>query len=193
MRIKRYLILGVLLSLLSAVLTVQAQGLKAPAWELKDGDGQTISFPRNNDKHTILLFWATWCPFCKNLMPHIQSIVDEYGDDKVEVLAINVFEDGDPLEYLTERAYEFHHLPDGEPVAKIYGVQGTPGLFLVNPAGEVAFDLSRLQQAPKRVEGASKNWQRATRIAPFWAAKLRQALDFSIAYTEHNKQSQEKS
>jgi hypothetical protein len=33
-----------------------------------------------------VLFWATWCPYCKALMPHVQSNLDEYGK-QVRVVA----------------------------------------------------------------------------------------------------------
>jgi len=54
----------------------------------------------------ILFFWATWCPYCKALMPHLQSLRFEYGD-RVKILAINLIDaDGDPVEYVRNAGYD---------------------------------------------------------------------------------------
>ena len=65
---------------------------KAPSFETTDAAGNTLRYPQDLEGPTIVLFWATWCPYCKSLMPHLQSVVDEYGGE-VEVIALNFRED----------------------------------------------------------------------------------------------------
>jgi hypothetical protein len=45
-------------------------------------------------------------------MPHLQSIRLEYGD-AVEILAINIMEDGDPVRYIADAGYDFTLLLSG--------------------------------------------------------------------------------
>ena len=148
--------------------------VKAAHWELTDVDGEVVAFDGQFDRPTILLFWATWCPFCKQLMPHLQSIKDQYGED-VDILALNVFEDDDPAEYLEEYGYQFRLIPNADSVGPKYGVKGTPGLFLVDQSGNVRYNLYDVRQT-KAIPEDIKRWQRAARLAPMWAAELRRVM-----------------
>ena len=152
-----------------------------PAFELANSDGQSLRYPEDLDGPTIVLFWASWCPYCKALMPHLQSIVDEY-DGAIEVLALNFRDDEDPMEYISERGFDFQVFPQSDPVAKLWGVKGTPGLFLTDATGRVVFSNFAIKEndypadASERVE-EMKHYQKAARKAPFWAARLRLAID----------------
>jgi len=47
----------------------------APDWTLTSESGETVTLSEvAAEQPVILLFWATWCPYCKSLMPHIQSV-----------------------------------------------------------------------------------------------------------------------
>lgn len=164
-------------ALLSATPALAFDPVDAPAFEAIDVDGQAIAVGGQRDRPAVLFFWATWCPYCKQFMPHLQSIVDEYGG--VDVLSISVFEedDGDPAGYLEEYGFEFRLVEEGEAIASEYGVRGTPGVFVVDTEGRIRWHLGLAMQDEERVAGLSKHWQRATRRAPFWAAELRGALD----------------
>jgi thiol-disulfide isomerase/thioredoxin len=152
-----------------------------PAFELADSDGQSLHYPEDLSGPTIVLFWASWCPYCKALMPHLQSIVDEY-EGEIEVLAVNFRDDEDPQNYVSERGYDFRLFLQGDPVAKRWGVRATPGLFLVDETGRVVFSNYAIKEhdypadASERVE-EMKHYQKAARKAPFWAARLRLAID----------------
>ena len=78
---------------------------QSPAVNLADSDGQNLRYPDDLDGPAIVLFWASWCPYCKALMPHLQSIVDEY-DGEIEILALNFRDDDDPREYISERGFD---------------------------------------------------------------------------------------
>ncbi len=158
-----------------------ADSLVAPDWTLVAADGQAINLnDESQNQTTVLLFWATWCPYCKALMPHLQSVVLEYGD-KVKVLAINIMEDGDPVEFIENAGYDFTLLPNGDDVADTYGVSGTPGVFVVDHNRVIRFDLRRLPiLETSRTGKPTSNRRRAAYHAPYWAAVIRQSIDAVI-------------
>ena len=152
-----------------------------PDFEISEPDGNIFNYPESLEKPTIILFWATWCPYCKALMPHLQSIIDEYPG-QVQVLALNFKDDDDPALYLEERGYDFRLILHSEEVAQSWGVKGTPGLFLANPAGRVLFSRGAIPAEAYRPDSSEndkplKHYQKAARRAPLWAARLRMAID----------------
>jgi len=155
----------------------------AEPFRLQTPAGASVGFSgKSQAPATVLFFWASWCPFCKALMPHLQSVLDQYGHD-VQLLAINIMEDGDPAAFLSDSGYDWTLLLNGDAVAKTYGVHGTPGLFVVDRSGATVFDLSRVQATAalqKRLAGADSRPRKASRLAPYWAAELRRALDPAI-------------
>ncbi|RSD25019.1 redoxin domain-containing protein [Mesobacillus subterraneus] len=73
-----------------AKLSSLREGAEAPDFELNTLDGQTIKLSDYRGKKVILNFWATWCPPCKAEMPHMQNFYEEYQDQGVEILAVNL-------------------------------------------------------------------------------------------------------
>src|SRR5262249_21362197 len=88
-----------------ALLTV---GQKAPDFELKDPDGQTIKLSSLKGKVVVLDFWATWCGPCKMAMPGIQKLHEEFKGKPVKVFGVNIWEkDGDPVAYMASKKYTY--------------------------------------------------------------------------------------
>lgn len=153
----------------------------APDWTLTSSEGEATRLSAEvRQQPVILFFWATWCPYCKALMPHLQSIRLEHGDE-VKILAINFVEKGDPAGFIKDLGYDFVVLPDGDEVATIYGVYGTPGLILVDQDQQIRFDL-RYLPPPDLPESAGKSSHRkkAAYLAPYWAAELRKSIDLVL-------------
>ncbi|MGB5490955.1 MAG: TlpA disulfide reductase family protein [Woeseiaceae bacterium] len=151
----------------------------APDWSLVSSSGETVRLSEEvKQQTTVLFFWATWCPYCKALMPHLQSIRLEYGNE-VEILAINFREDDDPVAFMQEAGYDFTILPDGDAVAEVFGVHATPGLIIVDSQRQIRFDLRKLpkQDPQKPGKQAGSHRSKAAYRAPYWAAEIRKGID----------------
>lgn len=182
---RKTLIIGMAsLLLASTVLTAHgepANSGSAPDWTLTAADGSEIVLSEVVDEQPVILFfWATWCPFCKALMPHLQSIRLEYGD-QVEILAIQIRDKADAVAFIEEAGYAFTVLSHGDAVADLYDVYATPGVILVDPSMRMRFDLrdAASQPAPADVDAMSHGRKAAYR-APYWAAEIRKALDIVL-------------
>lgn len=160
------------------------EGRPAPPLRLNDPAGVERSLEElAAGRPTVVLFWASWCPYCKALMPHLQSLLDEFGSERVEVVAVNLWEENPEdwrPDYLAA-GYDFRVLLQGEEAAKDWKVGATPGLFLVGADGKVLFDRNARTFAPQRrdpalLAGTLGNPQKAARVAPLWAAELRKAI-----------------
>ncbi len=115
-------------------------GDKAPDFQLKLLDGTDVSMASLKGKVVVLDFWATWCGPCKQVMPTIQKLSDEFKDKGAVVLGVNTFERGDGAakKYMDSKKFTYGCLLKGDPLAEAYGVTGIPTLILINKDGTIA-------------------------------------------------------
>ena len=137
-------------------------------WTGTDFSGDEVSFPEVLDgKPTVTVFWATWCPYCQALMPYLGEVQSEYGDDQINILTINVFEDGelDPAAHIAELDFPMIAVANGDSIAEIYGVRFTPGLMIMDGDGTHVWTR------------ASTDLPAGQEVAEFWAGQIREQLD----------------
>lgn len=136
--------LGAALLALATALPAAAveQGDVAPPWTARDFAGHTVEFPAVAEgKPTVVVFWATWCPYCKAFMPFLKGIAADYAPQGVKVVAIDAKEDGrgDPRAYVQSLGFSPIAVANGDEIAKAYGIQYIPGLLIVDGKGKVAY------------------------------------------------------
>lgn len=159
-----------------ALVSPHARAAPAPDFATVAVDGSTIKLSEEvGEQTTVLFFWASWCPYCKALMPHLHSVRLEYGND-VRIFAIHFRDDAEGAAYVAEMGYDFTVIPEGDNIAKRYGVHSTPGLVIPDEKLEIRFDLRDLQRRELPAD-LSTHTQKAAFRAPFWAAEIRKAID----------------
>ncbi len=117
-------------------------GSTAPDWSLQTKDNETLNFYGDSDgKVSVIFFWATWCPYCATLMPHMEVVYRKYRNKGLKFYAISTNEDGklDPLEYFEHKKYSYTLLLNGDVVAKEYGVKGTPAVYVLDKSKKVIY------------------------------------------------------
>lgn len=165
------------LALLALAAAFEAAADTAPNFATVTADGTPITLEDTvRDKQVVLFFWASWCPYCKALMPHLQSLKLEYGDD-LEIVAIHFRDDADGQAFIEGEAYDFVVIPDGGAIARRYGVHATPGIVIPDASLDIRFDLRDLQrrELPQSDEELNHR-QKAGFRAPYWAAEIRKTL-----------------
>lgn len=67
---------------------------QAPAFTLQNAQGQNVSLADFKGKVLILDFWATWCPPCRDEIPHFIELLKEYGEKGLQVVGVSVDQQG---------------------------------------------------------------------------------------------------
>ena len=174
------LLLTVVLAFASFTPQTFADTTTAPSFTTKDAAGDDVSLPSRQPGVDVYLFWATWCPYCKALMPHLQSMQIEYGDD-VRVYALQIRDDEDPVAFMEDHGYNFVLLPKADAVMESYGVRSIPAVFLVDQNGHIHFNLYQMIFDDNEAYKALGHRQKSARRAPYWAAAMRTEIDQIIA------------
>jgi thiol-disulfide isomerase/thioredoxin len=159
---------GALIALLALPAIAVEQGDRAPAWRGVDFNGLPVEFPALLDgKPTVVVFWATWCNYCKAFMPYLESIQNDYGTDRINILTVNAKEDGsgNPAQYIAGLSVDTIAVANGDAIAEAYGVEFIPGLMVISPDGTV--DYRR----------AWTDLPAGERVASFWSRQVRRSLD----------------
>lgn len=159
---------------------VYAENLKAPAFTMADADDTEISFPRQQSGVDVYLFWASWCPYCKALMSHLQTMQTDYGDN-IKIFAFNIRDEEDPWFFMQEKGYDFTLMPNADPIMPLYGVQGIPALFLVDGEGLIRFNLYEVMFNDSDGFKALSHGKKAASRAPDWSAEIRRNIDRILA------------
>ncbi len=130
-----------------------AAGSRAADFKLETLDGQTVSLQSLRGKVVFLNVWATWCGPCREEMPSMQTLYDDFkGNKDFVMLAASQDTSGRSVvaSYVAKNGFHFTILLDPEnKISETYDVSGVPETFIIDRKGQIvahhmgAFDWSR--------------------------------------------------
>lgn len=117
------------------------EGFLAPDFSLKTLEGKTMTLSELHGQAVLVNLWATWCPPCRSEMPAIQKLYEEYQDQGLEVLAVNMTYQDNPqavFPFAEENMLTFPILleENGE-MAHRYELRSLPSSFFINRDGTI--------------------------------------------------------
>jgi peroxiredoxin len=117
-----------------------AAGKLAANFKLKDLKGDEISLASLRGKVVFLNIWATWCAPCREEMPSIESLYNDFKANKdFVVLAVSQDTDGGSVRPFVEQNHiRFTVLLDPRnEVGERYDVNGIPETFIIGRDGRI--------------------------------------------------------
>ena len=114
-------------------------------FELKDTDNKTVTLDDYKGKVTIVDVWGTWCPPCREEIPHFVDLYKQYKDKGLEIVGINCNENGTQDEVKKTikdfaKKYRIEYkcvLNDDKIESKIPDFQGYPTTLFLDRSGTV--------------------------------------------------------
>ena len=70
-------------------------GFLAPDFELKSLSGETVNLSDLQGHAVLVNLWATWCPPCREEMPTLEKMYNEYKQQGFVVLGVNMTKQDD--------------------------------------------------------------------------------------------------
>jgi peroxiredoxin len=128
----------------------------APDFTLKVHEGQDFTLSSLKGKSAALLvFFATWCPFCMEEVPALIEFQKAYGEKGAPVYAIDIKEDSRTIgRFVKTKGVNYRILLDSDAkVAAEYHVEGIPLLVAVGKDGMVKY---RGHELPKDLDAFVK-------------------------------------
>ena len=117
---------------------VAAPAEVAPDFALKDLQGRNFKLSEQRGKPVLLVFGATWCPSCREEIPHLKEIYAKYTSKGLVIVNVDV----DEPQAQVARFAEKYKLPyrvvvdERARVARNYHVWGVPNFILLDKEGK---------------------------------------------------------
>jgi thiol-disulfide isomerase/thioredoxin len=111
----------------------------APAFLVRDIEGNVVSTADWHGKVVLLNFWATWCPPCREEIPELIELESRYKD-RLQIVGVSLDDDGpDEVEKFAKNKGINYPIvmASREMLVEYGGVPALPTLFVVNPDGKV--------------------------------------------------------
>lgn len=130
---------------------------KAPSFELPDRQGQFHSLSDYRGQVVFLNFWASFCAPCREEMPSMESLVRQYQDRGMVMIAVSVDESWADVDRFMnsflpgERSAMTVLRDDTESTMHTYGTELLPETYIIDRQGRIVarfvgdYDWSRTE------------------------------------------------
>jgi peroxiredoxin len=140
----RFLVAGVFLLLANTVFALDESPV-APEFTLQSLSAGKLSLSDYRGKVVLLNFWATWCMPCRQEMPSMERLWQQYQNKGFAILAVSTDEGGASRvkSFVKRLKLSFPVVLDADSkVSDLYQVSGLPVSFLVDRQGRVAAKIT---------------------------------------------------
>jgi len=138
-----------------ATLKLLGTGMTAPDFTATDIEGSEVRFSEIDKKNILLVFWASWCPHCTEIVPGLTGIYENYSD-ALEIIAISLDSSrSDYTNFLKEGNYPWINICDFKgwdtPLAKTYGIYATPTIILTDRQRKIITKPGSIKEIEKHL------------------------------------------
>jgi thiol-disulfide isomerase/thioredoxin len=114
---------------------------KMPSFTLLSIDGTTINSEQFKGKVLLIDFWATWCPPCREAIPHLIELKKEYKDKDFDIIGISL-DGSDKIDkvkkFASDIGINYIVCMGTESVENDFGgIPAIPTIFLIDKNGNI--------------------------------------------------------
>lgn len=117
--------------------------IKVLDFTVLDYEGNEVKLSDYIGTPIVLNFWASWCPPCKDEMPHFNKVSEEYPKDELLFLMVDLV-DGDRettekgKKHIEDNKFTFNVLFDTkQDAAATYGIRSIPTTLFIDKDGYI--------------------------------------------------------
>jgi peroxiredoxin len=112
-------------------------GKKAPDFTAKTITGQEIILSEIKNDNILLIFWASWCEHCKQLIPKLLTAENLFNQADVYVITVSLDSDRESLNhYISQSGMNWPVICDykswDNEIVKQYSIYATPMMFVID-------------------------------------------------------------
>ena len=122
----------------------------APQFSLANLDGKNVSLKDFADKVMVVDFWATWCGPCREEIPHLNKLYENYRGKGLVVVGISMDAEGPEVvkQFAKELRMEYPVVMGDENVQQDFGgIVGLPTTFIIDRKGNIVKKYTGYQPA----------------------------------------------
>jgi peroxiredoxin len=133
--------LAIALSMSVSQAAMPPAGSTAPDFTLKSSSGRNLKLSEFRGQVVMINFWATWCGPCRQEMPLLNRIQEQYRKAGFILLGVNIDDRPEAAQSMArDLGVSFPVLFDTEKrVSRLYDVNAMPSTVLIDRDGKVRY------------------------------------------------------
>ncbi len=138
-RISLILVVAICLVLPALAFATPQKGKPAPPLKVVTTSGQKVTLANYTGHVLVLEFFATWCEACKDSLPHMIKLNQQYGKQGLQILGLNPGVRGDTEDvvrrFIRDKKINFPIAMVDDDTLINYGVSPIPAIFIIDKKG----------------------------------------------------------
>ncbi len=108
--------------------------------EISLENGQRVNAASLRNKPTLIVFWASWCPYCAQHLPHIEKLYQRTKNSDLQIIAVSIDKEPEKARaYMRDKKYNFPVSFDAALMEQSVGKgRGLPRTIMVDKTGRIA-------------------------------------------------------